>query len=746
MESDPKIGIFVCRPADRRLVERFVTELGFEHLSANRFDDVGSDRSLWDDVALIIVDEQNAQEFGEGILRLKAREVAAYLPILALVSASASPATYLQRGFDDVLRVPITQSEFRARLMAFMRLREASEQRFQTLFETTPIGFFRVSPGGGLQMANPALLRLLGFGSVAEARTATRQHPRMTPVRTSGSYIGEAVWKSKDGVGLPVLIRSSVTRDEAGQPLYVEGTVEDLTDRKAIETALRDHAARLTLALDAASMGDIDIHLSTGTIDCAHMVYRLFGYESEPPSKSTRHLYARVQEDDKPGMISVVREAIKHGSTLDKEFRVRWPDGTERWLRARGEVMYDDSQRPERIVGVIRDATDEKTMEMDLIRAKVEAEEMAALKSTFLANMSHEIRTPLTAIIGFASLLAGRVAEDQRGAVRRIQEGGQRLLETLNAVLTLARLESRQMDLVIEDIDVVREARGTLEMFENQARDKGLTLSFKGPRTALRSRLDRGAFTSVLQNLISNAIKFTDSGSVSVGVRATEAEDGVPVALIEVMDTGSGIEEAFLPYVFEEFQQESSGIRRVYEGAGLGLAIVKRLTDLLGGQITVESTKGTGSSFQVSFPLSDPSRGRKKRSATSDSETVVEPAPRLLIVEDNEDTRRLLTELLSDRFHVEMASDGDEALALAEDHEFDVVLMDINLGEGMTGVDVAEMLRNQPKFETTPIVALTAYALPGDRERFLGQGFTAHLPKPFDPEALVQLIRQLKQE
>lgn len=745
MTADHTIGVLVWQTTDRRLIESFLKDSGHHSIVADRYDRVDFTSRQWEDMGLLIVDEVNVQEFGDEILGLKLRDMAGYLPILALVSNQTPVSTWLKKGFDDVLRVPITHSEFDARVQAFLRLRAASEQRFQTLFDNTPIGIFRVAPSGRLLLANPALISMLGFADVDELRQATRKDSSIVPASALKNYIGEAVWKSRAGAGVPVLVRSMVVRDLDGQVQYVEGTVEDLTERKEIESALRDHAARLTLALDAASMGDIDLHFDSATVDCGHMVYRLFGYETEPPDERILHLASRVHPDDLTPLRLAVDKAIEDGSTLDQEFRVVWPGGDERWLRARGEVMYRDDTTPERLIGVIRDATDEKRLQLDLIQAKIEAEQMAALKSTFLANMSHEIRTPLTAIIGFASLLSSRVAADQRGAVRRIQEGGQRLLETLNAVLTLARLEARQMDLVMENVDIVKETRGTMEMFEHQAREKGLELLFDAPSRPLRAQLDRGAFASIVQNLISNAIKFTEKGTVTVAVAVDATHADGKRAVVSVTDTGAGIEEKFIPLLFDEFQQESSGIRRLHEGAGLGLAIVKRLSDLLGGEVSVTSQKNVGSTFRVYFPISAQKRGKALRSAVvPDDEATDEAAPKLLIVEDNEDTRRLLTELLSDRFSVEVASDAPEALSLAKDRSFDVVLMDINLGDGLTGVDVAGQLREQPRFKHTPIVALTAYALPGDRERFLLSGFTAHLPKPFNPDALVELIRELK--
>jgi PAS domain S-box-containing protein len=743
MASPHTIAICITQEADCQLVASFVEEMGHTPRATASFDELSADLSDGITFDMLIVDEHNTQEFSDQILQLKLKEGAAYLPIVSILPATASVARWLQRGYDDVLRIPITRLEFQARVEAFLRLREASEQRFQSIFEDTPIGIFRMTPSGELLLANPALVSMLKFKSQDELLKASEERKGMTPVSLQEKHLGESVWRRKDGSSLPVLIRSTVRRDKEGHPLYVEGTVEDLTERKQIETVLRDHAARLTIAMDAASMGDVDIHFNDGTVVCAQMVYRLFGFESEPENKSLVYLAKRVHPNDMWALRRAVEESVAKGRTLSAEFRVRMPHNEERWLRLRGEVMFDDNQRPERMVGVIRDATEEKRLQLDLIRAKLEAEELASLKSTFLANMSHEIRTPLTAIIGFASLLSGRVADEQKPAVRRIQEGGQRLLETLNAILTLARLESGRMDLVLEETDVLKEVTGTLGMFENIAAEKGIALTLDAPSKPIRTTIDRGALASILQNLISNAIKFTDKGAVSVAVsRNRGGGKRRPSYSISITDTGEGIDEKFLPHIFDEFKQESSGMRRVHEGAGLGLAIVRRLCELLGGEISVESRKGLGSTFTVTFPeqTSRPSRskGDEKEDANDD---VPHTIPRLLIVEDNEDTKSLLNELLSDRFQVAVASDAKEALALADNDEFDVVLMDINLGEGMTGVDVVDTLRQTDRFRNTPIVALTAYALPGDRERFLSHGFTTHLPKPFDPQVLVDLIQ-----
>ncbi|HYE59532.1 MAG TPA: ATP-binding protein, partial [Rhodothermales bacterium] len=245
----------------------------------------------------------------------------------------------------------------------------------------------------------------------------------------------------------------------------------------------------------------------------------------------------------------------------------------------------------------LRDITSRKAQEHELVQARDRAEEMARLKSTFLANMSHEIRTPLTAIIGFADLLADELPPDKHEFVRYIQDGGRRLLDTLNSVLDLARLEAGATTIALEPLDVMPEMHSIAQLFSRLAAKKSLALRVEGPEWPVRVHADRSGLARVMSNLVGNAIKFTDTGGVTLRV----VPDGQVVA-VHVADTGVGIDPDFLPHLFDEFRQESAGIARSHEGAGLGLALTKRLLDLMGGAISVESRKGAGSTFVVRLP------------------------------------------------------------------------------------------------------------------------------------------------
>lgn len=242
-------------------------------------------------------------------------------------------------------------------------------------------------------------------------------------------------------------------------------------------------------------------------------------------------------------------------------------------------------------------AIERRLFEHEMVNAKDRAEEMARLKSAFLANMSHEIRTPLTSIIGFADILADELSDDYQELAAHIGESGNRLLETLNSVLDYARLEAGKMDLHCEVLCISHIVRETASLFLPQTTKKGLALELVIEAPQALARLDHALFIRILNNLIGNALKFTDEGSITLSVVTDDR-----FVYLEVGDSGRGIGESFLPHLFEEFQQESTGLTRSHQGSGLGLKITKRLVELMDGTISVASQQGVGSTFTLTFP------------------------------------------------------------------------------------------------------------------------------------------------
>lgn len=422
-------------------------------------------------------------------------------------------------------------------------------------------------------------------------------------------------------------------------------------------------------------------------------------------------------------------ESSPDEDVLDIEFRKAYADGL-RHLRLIGKNLFD-RRGVEGFLIHVRDVTDRAAFDAEILKSRDRAEEMSRLKSVFLTNMSHEIRTPLTTILGFAEILVDEVDEDALEFVRLIQQGGERLLDTLMSILDLARLESSSFDISAEPFDVAEKIGELCRLMTPLAGEKGLYLDFEQRGASIEAVLDMSAVERVVSNLLSNGIKFTKDGGVTVSLEADDEH-----VLIHVADTGIGISEEFMPYLFEDFKQESEGLSRMHEGSGLGLSITKRLVQLMKGNIMAESEKGRGTVFTVALPRNGESAVLDSSKGNSDDDK----RTRVLVVEDNADTRTLVNHLLRKNYEVRCATDADEALQLASEERYDVLLVDINLGKGKSGEDVLHAVKSLPNYEEIPVIAVTAYAMPGDRERFFAEGFDDYVSKPFSKQRLLEAL------
>jgi PAS domain S-box-containing protein len=623
---------------------------------------------------------------------------------------------------------------------------ERSEERYRSLFDNVPVGLYRSTPQGRVVIANASMAAILGFDSVASLSGADlerggyedperRRHFRELMDRDGEVTNFESAWRTRDGRLVYLCENARATRDEDGRILYYEGTVEDITARREAQDAQRQSEERFR-ALVQQSNDTITVVDPEGIVRYqTPSIRRVLGYDAE--EIVGRPVFELIHPDDRRRLQAVFERALpRHGEFGTFEIRCRHASGQFVYL----ESVATNLLTTPGIHGIVlnsRDVTDRKRAEEALVRAKDQAEEVARMKSAFLANMSHEIRTPLTGIIGFANVLADEVSEEHREFTRLIEQSGRRLLDTLNSVLTLARLETDEVDLDLQTMDLTAFTREAVALLIPIAEHKQIALRLVLPREAVPARVDAGCLNRVLNNLIGNAVKFTETGAVTVEVRP----DGEHVCLV-VRDTGVGIAPEFMPHLFDEFKQESTGLGRTYEGGGLGLTITRRLVELMQGSIQVESVKGEGSTFTVRLPRAD--APRITRAATYQTRPVaLARRPRLLVVDDNEDTRRLMQRIVQRGFDVDTAGSAAAALAQAGEQRYDAVMMDINLGESVTGVDVMQRMRQIPGYRAVPVVAFTAYALPGDRERFLNAGFDAYLSKPFTADQLFAILDEI---
>lgn len=374
----------------------------------------------------------------------------------------------------------------------------------------------------------------------------------------------------------------------------IQAVLRDITKRHEAQEALAESEQRWRRLVEANPQ-PIFVHVD-GRIVYANLAVAQLLNESS----SEAIVGCDVMDFITPSQHDTVRvriELFKSGQEDigEVEYELICVDGERRVVEATGIPIIYEGQPAIQVI--LRDITGRKQYESQLIQARREAEEMNRIKSDFLANMSHEIRTPLTTIIGFADILSGIVTGEGEEFVEYIVRSSQRLMETLNSVLDLSQIESRSFQLSFHTFDLRTRVAEAVELFQNRARTQGLRLTGDLPNEPVTAELDVVAFDRILNNLISNAIKFTPHGSITVSVQG----DG-DFAEIQVADTGIGIGSAFIPHVFDEFRQESTGHERGYEGSGLGLAITWKLAQMMGGSINVNSEKGRGSTFTVRLP------------------------------------------------------------------------------------------------------------------------------------------------
>lgn len=561
-------------------------------------------------------------------------------------------------------------------------------------------------------------------------------------LRSGKSWTGEFLVQRRDGCSVPTLIAASPFYDESGGFAGLVGTITDITERKREEEAIQRANSgyeRLVNHLDGIVWeGSVDLESGAFKFTLvSERMRQILGYDPQSWIDDAAKWVAAMHGDDRTWAPAACMAASRERHDHALEYRMVAADGRVVWLRDLVRVVETDGDVVTS-AGVMFDITERKEAEHAMLAAKEKAEELARLKSTFLANMSHEIRTPLTSIIGFAEILEADPTGEVTAKAQFIKGAGHRLMMTLDSVMDFAQLESGSLRLDATQLDVVAQVRELRPMFEQQAEQKALTLQLEFERPQMLAYADAGALFRVLTNLVSNAIKFTKDGGVSVKVRE-EAD----VVVIDVIDTGVGIHESFIPKLFEEFKQESEGFARDYEGVGLGLSITKRLVNLMGGTIGATSRKNAGSTFSVRLPRRGPRTGDDQAVDHSEAEPK-ERVASILVVEDQDDARHLLRHLLRTKYHVDLTTTADDALAAAQQNRYDLVIMDINLGgTSRNGSEVLKVLRQWPAYEQVPVVACTAYALPGDEERFIAEGFNAYLGKPFRKSDLFSVLAAL---
>ncbi len=463
----------------------------------------------------------------------------------------------------------------------------------------------------------------------------------------------------------------------------------------------------------------------------------LFGRDPEIVLTRAAILLTTVHEDDRRKVRNSLEEAIKNSAPWMCIYRIRRPDNTVRWIDARS-TNSQDAEGTKYWYGVLNNITETQEAKFAAEKAQAKAEEANLAKSQFLAMMSHEIRTPMNGVIGMTSLLLDTELNDQqREFADIVRSSGENLLTLINDILDFSKIESGKLDLELTEFNVRDCAEGALDLFAHKAAQVGVDLLYEiADDVPIEVKGDVTRLRQIIVNLIGNALKFTTKGEIELNIYIGHNEAGEKELVVSVRDTGIGISEAGIGKLFQSFSQVDASTTRKYGGTGLGLAISKRLAELMGGRMWVESEDGVGSIFRFSIKPEWVSAKSRKYLPTERPNL---RDKRVLIVDDSETNRRIISTLITKWGMSEVnAESGEAALALIEKEEpFDLAILDMQMPE-MDGVMLATKIRQQPDYKELPLILLSSIGHQADESAM--SIFDSVLTKPAKPSQIYDAI------
>ena len=493
---------------------------------------------------------------------------------------------------------------------------QESEERFRNLFEGAPDAIILVdAEKEKILDANPAATKLFQMTKEKILLLKHRDiYPKDKYETVENIFAGlslingsnenndtvEIEIERPDGTKVPVEISSNIT-SISGEPV-IQCILREISLRKITEAALVQSEQRLRKAQTIANVGNWEIDLKTGNVYGSEESAIIYGFEKYLKIIPFEEIKSLAHPDDRKPLDKAMHELITNGKEFNEKFRIRKKNSGElRILEARAELVLDENNIPVKVLGAIRDITELNNFQEQLILARKKAERSNKLKSDFLAQMSHEIRSPVNIIMSYASLikeeLNNKVNEEIRSCFCSIDNGGKRLIRTIDLILNMADIQSGKYETFMEHTDLEKDIlEKIISEYAPAAESKGLNLRFTNELGSKKIMIDRYTVTQIFSNLVDNAIKYTKEGEILVSLQGDK--DYITVI---VKDTGIGISDEYMPHIFDPFSQEDQGYTRRFEGTGLGLSLVKKYCDINGAKIFVESEKGTGTVFKIKF-------------------------------------------------------------------------------------------------------------------------------------------------
>lgn len=627
---------------------------------------------------------------------------------------------------------------------------------FKQLADASGQGFGIGTLDGELTYINPALAKLMEideteqilgtsfFEFYSSEQQQSIKNEIIPTVFNEGQWMGELTVTSRKGRQISTIENYFLIRDEQGNPHSIGDIITDNTERKLAEDRIKESEERFRTITDSAQDAIIIMDPKGNISFWNKAAEYIFGYsENEAVGKDLHDLLIPRELQKRFRQAYLLFQQTGTGNVVGKTSELPAIKKDSSKFPIELSLSAIEHKGEWYAVGIVRDITQRKKSDDELQKAKEDAEAANAAKSAFLANISHELRTPLNSIIGFTDLMLKDSAKNdpdkQKEYLTIVSQSGKHLLALINDVLDLAKVEAGRNKLEPSHFNMKDLLNRSLEIVKGVA--------YKNKIELIRNFDNAGSITAdeqkvrqVVFNLLSNAIKFTPKGG-KVGLTAETSEDEL---IVTVWDTGIGIRKEDREMVFGEFQQVETSFTRKYKGTGLGLAICKKFVEMHNGRIWVESEPDKGSKFFFALPLLE--YCPLPKSDSIEVESVLESnasGKTALVVDDVEANLILASETLkSADFIVYKATNGQDALKLAEDLMPSVILLDIQMPE-MDGITVFKKLQENPGTQHIPVVALTSHAMKGDRESFLEMGFTEYISKPIDVNELPAQISGL---
>jgi len=517
------------------------------------------------------------------------------------------------------------------------------------------------------------------------------------------------------------------------------GFMQDITERKNIEETLRINEAKYRNIIANMNLGLVEVD-NNEIITFANSTFcGMSGFTlNELLDKNAGALLAK---GDEAGVFKEKQELRRNGIADAYQVKLLNKQGEEKWWLISGAPRYNDKGELVGSIGIHLDITEQKKQELELIEARKSAENLAHTQEVFLANMSHEIRTPMNAIMGMSNQLSKtNLIPDQRFFLDIIHSASENLLVIINDILDLSKIEAGKLNIENIGFEPKKSAERVIQVLAHKAEEKGLILrnSYFDPNISQVLIGDPYRLNQVLLNLIGNAIKFTEKGLVDMQFKLLEDNYTSQSIRIEVIDTGVGMDDSYLTHLFDKFSQESRSVSRRYGGTGLGMSICKDLVELMDGDIYAESTKNEGTKITFIIKLK---KGRYE-DLTEKADMHFEPDflkdKKILVTDDNE-LNRLVASIILQNYGAEVTEsvNGSNTVELIKSHSFDVILMDIQM-PGLNGFDATRTIRKHGY--NSPIIALTAEAIKGEREKCLASGMDDYITKPINEEEFLKMM------